>query len=234
MTWLENRVRDAFVFEVTGVNLAGPLYLKEEKKLCILLFTYAVYCAVHFELVTSLSTNSFMLGLKRFVARCDQLKVMYSDNGTNCVKIEDLFKSLNCTKITREASIFRIQWKYNPATVTWWGGWWDQVIQMVKKLLKRVLGTASLKNEELLTILCNTDVVINLRPLTSLKVPRNCPLSPLCSFKIFQPQTYLTWIMSPSSSSTSKNCEKTYGKDSEMSTCVFWFSSRRRIKGHRK
>ncbi|XP_035222751.1 uncharacterized protein LOC118195535 [Stegodyphus dumicola] len=55
----EDRVRDAYAFEVTGVDVAGPLYLKENRKAWILLFTCEVYCAVHLELIESLSTNRF-------------------------------------------------------------------------------------------------------------------------------------------------------------------------------
>ena len=173
----EDRDWDALVSDVTGVDLAGPLYLREEKKLCNLLFTCAVYCVVHMKSVTSLSTNGFMLGLKKFVARHGWLKVTCSDNGTNFVSREDPLKSLNCTKTTQEASIFRIQWKYNPPTAAWWGICWKQAIQMIKKLLGRVLGTASLKYEEMMTFLCNTEAVINWRTLNYLSEgPKNLSL----------------------------------------------------------
>ncbi|XP_071040006.1 uncharacterized protein [Parasteatoda tepidariorum] len=38
----EDRIRDSLVFEVSGVDLAGPLHLKDGKKTWILLFTCAV------------------------------------------------------------------------------------------------------------------------------------------------------------------------------------------------
>ncbi|XP_035223244.1 uncharacterized protein LOC118195995 [Stegodyphus dumicola] len=65
----EDRVWDAFVFEVTGGDLAGPLHLKDGSKSWILLFTCAVYRAIHLELIQSLYTNAFLLGLRRFIAR---------------------------------------------------------------------------------------------------------------------------------------------------------------------
>jgi hypothetical protein len=58
----EDRVGEASVFEVTGVDLAGPLFLKEGRKCWIIMFTCAVYRAIHLELVTSLSTKGFLLG----------------------------------------------------------------------------------------------------------------------------------------------------------------------------
>ncbi|GFY63835.1 putative RNA-directed DNA polymerase from transposon X-element [Trichonephila inaurata madagascariensis] len=84
-TLLEDRVRDALVLEVIGVDLAGLLYLKNGNKAWIVLFTCAVYRAVHLELIQSLSTDGFSLGLRRFIARRGRPMKIYSDNGTNFI-----------------------------------------------------------------------------------------------------------------------------------------------------
>ncbi|GFW62212.1 hypothetical protein TNCV_1686431 [Trichonephila clavipes] len=42
-----HRVKDAAVFEMVGVDLAGPLYLKRGDKVCIVLYTYVIYRALH-------------------------------------------------------------------------------------------------------------------------------------------------------------------------------------------
>ncbi|XP_035221311.1 uncharacterized protein LOC118194204 [Stegodyphus dumicola] len=60
----------------------------------------------------------------------------------------------------------KIQWKLNPPTAAWWGGWWERLVQMIKKLLRRVLGKALLSYEEMLTILSDAEANINSRPLT--------------------------------------------------------------------
>ncbi|GFW23979.1 integrase catalytic domain-containing protein [Trichonephila clavipes] len=78
-----DRVNDAAVFEVVGVDLAGPLYVKGGQKSWIVLFTCATYRAVHLELTSSLSTDAFLLSLRRFIARRGRPRVIYSDNGTN-------------------------------------------------------------------------------------------------------------------------------------------------------
>jgi hypothetical protein len=176
----EDRVRDALVFEVTGVDLAGPLYLKNEEKAWILLFTCAVYRAVHLELILSLSTNSFLQGLRRFIARRGRPKIIYSDHGSNFVGADNLFKNIDWNKIAQDISIEKIQWKFNPPTAAWWGGWWERLIQMVKKLLRRVLGRSALKYEEMCTVLCDVEAVINARPLTYLSedVKDMTPLTP--------------------------------------------------------
>ncbi|XP_014292987.1 uncharacterized protein [Halyomorpha halys] len=162
----EERVREALLFEVVGVDLAGPLILHDGEKSWIVLYTCAVYRAVHMELVTSLSTNEFLQILRRFIARRGQPKTIFSDNGTNFVGAENLFCNIDWQKIEYEASTRIIQWKFNPPTAAWWSGWWERLIQIVKRMLRRVLGHASLKYEELNTLICDCEAIINHRPLT--------------------------------------------------------------------
>ncbi|XP_035224932.1 uncharacterized protein LOC118197523 [Stegodyphus dumicola] len=40
----ENRVRDAYAFEVTGVDVAGPLYLKENRKIYLAFYLWSLSC----------------------------------------------------------------------------------------------------------------------------------------------------------------------------------------------
>ncbi|XP_035214532.1 uncharacterized protein LOC118188247 [Stegodyphus dumicola] len=76
-----DRVRDSAIFEIGGCDLAGPLHLKDGRKSYIVLFTCAVYRAIHMELVTSLTTESFFQALRRFIARRGRPTTIYSDNG---------------------------------------------------------------------------------------------------------------------------------------------------------
>ncbi|GBM78279.1 hypothetical protein AVEN_46982-1, partial [Araneus ventricosus] len=79
----KDRVRDAATFEIVGVDLAGPLYLRNGPKAYIVLYTCAVYRAIHLELITSLTTEVFLQSLRRFIARRGRPTTIYSDNGTN-------------------------------------------------------------------------------------------------------------------------------------------------------
>ncbi|GFW94924.1 integrase catalytic domain-containing protein [Trichonephila clavipes] len=47
-----DRVKDATVFEEVSVDLAGPLYVKWGDKVWIVLYTCAIYRALHLELVS--------------------------------------------------------------------------------------------------------------------------------------------------------------------------------------
>lgn len=164
----ENRVRDAATFEVTGIDYADPLFLREGLKAYICLFTCAVYRAVHLELVTTLSTEGFLEALRRFIARRGRPLVIYSDNGKNFVGASNLLRAVNWKKISQYCTTNEIEWHFNPPSAAWWRGWWERLIRTLKDLLKRTLGKTSLNYEKLNTVLCDCEAIINSRPLTHL------------------------------------------------------------------
>jgi len=163
----EDRVKDAMVFEIIGVDLAGPLFLKgkQKKKAWIVLFTCAVYRCIHLELVKSLSTEAFMDAFSRFVAIRGRPAVVYSDNGTNFVGSDSALRELNWEIITKDHGLKRIQWKFNPPATPWWGGWWERMVRMVKDLLRRTLGRSKIGYEKLRTCVYEIAAIINKRPL---------------------------------------------------------------------
>ena len=82
----EFRVHEQPPFTFTGVDFAGPLYIrypnnKETSKVWLCLFTCCVVRAVHIDLVPDMTTTSFLRCLKRFVARRGIPRRMVSDNG---------------------------------------------------------------------------------------------------------------------------------------------------------
>ncbi|KAL1448077.1 hypothetical protein WDU94_013868, partial [Cyamophila willieti] len=166
----EGRVRDARVFEVTGVDLAGPLYIRADdkgtKKVWICLFTCAIYRAVRLELVCSLSTDSFLQAFRRFCSKQGRPLVMWSDNGSNFFGYQSASEKLDWEAIAKYSSAKKIEWRFNPPTGAWWGGFWERLIGLMKVLLRRILGRSSLNYEEMSTLLCDCESVINARPLT--------------------------------------------------------------------
>ena len=57
-------------FTTTGIDYAGPLYLKIGEKVWFSLFTCCALRAVHLELVPDLTAKAFICCLKRFSGRC--------------------------------------------------------------------------------------------------------------------------------------------------------------------
>ncbi|GFU90940.1 integrase catalytic domain-containing protein [Trichonephila clavipes] len=161
-----DRVTDCAPFEIVGIDLAGPLFLKDGRKVWITLFTCAVYRAIHLELVNSLTSDAFLLALRCFIARRGRPRTIYCDNGTNFRGAFNDLSKLNWSKIVEETRTPKILWKFIPPTAAWWGGWWERLVRTVKELLKRTLGRSVLKYDELYTVLCDCESIINCRPLT--------------------------------------------------------------------
>ncbi|GBL91910.1 hypothetical protein AVEN_172814-1 [Araneus ventricosus] len=133
----KDRVRDAATFEIVDVDLAGPLYLRNGPKAYIVLYTCAVYRAIHLELITSLTTEVFFQSLiRRFIARRGRPTTVYSDNGTNFKGAERLLAALDWDGILSEAAEEKIQWKFNPPSAAWWCRWWERLVQMAKEIPK--------------------------------------------------------------------------------------------------
>ncbi|XP_059052926.1 uncharacterized protein LOC131847378 [Achroia grisella] len=181
------RTRCSAPFEITGVDLAGPLILRDGQKCWIVLYTCAVYRAVHLEATRSLSTEAFMMTFRRFIARRGRVSIMMSDNGTNFVGTKNLLSEIDWTKVEQDSVIQGIKWKLNAPTAAWWGGFWERLIRILKDLLKRVLGKSSVTYEELQTILCDCEATLNGRPLTYIEDEKSNSLEPLKPIHFLQP-----------------------------------------------
>ena len=83
-----DRLQIAPAFSKVGVDFFGPLkvkHLRKQEKRYGCPFTCMVTRAVHLEVAFSLSTDSFIMCLRRFIVRRGKPTVIYSDNGTNFV-----------------------------------------------------------------------------------------------------------------------------------------------------
>ena len=88
------RVAAEYSFQYTGVDFAGPLYVKEIyvtssdlSKAYICLFTCATSRAIHLELTPSLESPAFIRALIRFMSRRGFPNVLISDNAKKVTKI---------------------------------------------------------------------------------------------------------------------------------------------------
>lgn len=102
------RVKDAAVFEVAGVDLTSHLYLEDGSKAWIVLYTCAVYRAISLDLVKSLTTDAFTQSLTRFISDKGRPKVIYSDNGTNLKGTENCLKEIDWEKYIKPLLLRRL------------------------------------------------------------------------------------------------------------------------------
>jgi hypothetical protein len=167
-------------FVHTGVDYAGPINTtlvrrrgQRSQKSYICLFSCLTTRAVHVELVSSLSSDSFLDAFKRFLSRRGPVSCLYSDNGTNFVgakaQLQEMYRLLESeahrSAFNNELLANKIVWKMIPPNAPHFGGCWESQIKSLKSHLYRVIGTQLLTYEELMTVLIQIEAIMNCRPL---------------------------------------------------------------------
>ena len=147
-------------FRATGLDFAGPLYIKDPQnntvnKVYILLFTCATSRAIHLELTPDMKVPAFIRGIKRFTSR----------RGTPELIVHDNFKTFKSKEVKRYLLTHGMSQRFILPASPLWGGFYKRLVRSVKVSLKKVLGRALLTFEELQTVLCEVEEVINARPL---------------------------------------------------------------------
>ena len=105
---------------IQGVNFAGPLYVGREKgeegnKVWICLFTCCVTRTIHLELVSDMSTVTFVRALKRFSARRGLPRKILSDNAKTFKAAAKLLKTIfECQEVKDYLSNVGVEWVFNP------------------------------------------------------------------------------------------------------------------------
>lgn len=152
-------------FTYTGLDYFGPLTVtvgRSRQKRYVALFTCLTTRAVHLEIAGSLSTDSAILALRRFIARRGSPTEIYSDNGTNLRGADRELREA----LQDEASNYKIAWKYIPPSAPFMGGAWERLVRSVKTALYSVLEEKHPQEETLATLLCEAEYTVNNRPLT--------------------------------------------------------------------
>ena len=171
------RVSEEPPFTYTGVDYAGPFYITlpgatNTTKAWICLFTCLVTRAVHLEVTTDMTTQTFLRCLKRFAARRGLPRKFLSDNGKTFKPaakfIQSVFQSDEAVQ-THLADV-GIQWVFNIEKAPWWGGVFERMVRSVKRCLKKMTGRARLSLDELRTALVEVESIVNSRPLTYVAV----------------------------------------------------------------
>lgn len=161
-------------FSATGVDYFGPIYVKQGRsqvKRYGCLFTCLASRAVHIEVAHSLTTDSFLAALQRFICRRGAPDIIYSDNGTNFSSAnKELKKSLNDleqSKLYDHLRLKGIEWRFNPPAASHMGGVWERMIRTTRRILQMLLGEQTVNDECLLTLMTEVEKIINDRPLTT-------------------------------------------------------------------
>ena len=86
------------------------------------LFSCASTRALHLELVPNIYAPTFIRALKRMMSRRGLSSLIISDNGST-------FKDKTVQNYTQRLNI---SWRFNVPTASWWGGFWEICVKLVK------------------------------------------------------------------------------------------------------
>ena len=166
------RVSKAPAFTYTGVDFAGPLYVKvsscdASEKVWICLYTCCVIRAIHLEIVTELTTQAFIRCFKRFTARRGIPVKILSDNRLTFKAADKMISSiLNHPTVKEYFTGVRVQWTFNLEKAPWWGGIFERMVKSVKRCLRKSIGRRKLGLDELHTLITEVEAIVNSRPLS--------------------------------------------------------------------
>lgn len=175
----EHRVNPAPAFSKVGIDYAGPFMLKtggrgsKLAKAYVVVFVCMVVKAIHFELVSNLSTDNFIAALQRFSSRRGLPSDIHSDNATCFVganhelaALRELFNNQqHQRKLDEFCSVQGVRWHFIPPRSPHFGGIWEAGVKSMKHHMKRVVGETKLTYEEMTTFLAQTETILNSRPL---------------------------------------------------------------------
>lgn len=166
------RVTESIPFTYTGIDYRGPLFIKskaETSKVWICLFTCLVTRAVYLELIHNMTTEHFLMGLRRFLASRGKPQEIISHNASQFKLASETVNELWRQILTHDDVISYVanenNWKFIVELAPWMGGFYERLIGLLKRSLRKTIGKLCLSNEQLLTVLKETEAVLNSRPL---------------------------------------------------------------------
>ena len=165
-------------FQNSSVDYFGPFLVKYGRRQRIkaygVVFTCLVTRALHLDVALSLTTESFLMAFRRFMAVYGQPTYIRSDNGRNfrgsATIIKEMLKKLRVdegerNKLTSFTASANIKWTFSTPLASHHNGAVESLIKSVKSSLNKVVKDRVLSEEEYRTILSEVQASINSRPL---------------------------------------------------------------------
>ncbi|MCP3663650.1 MAG: DDE-type integrase/transposase/recombinase, partial [Gammaproteobacteria bacterium] len=192
----KERVSRSSPFQYVGLDYLGPFIVRkpnehqETQKVWICLFTCMAIRAVHLELVWDLTSEQFLLCLKRFISRRGKPDRITSDNFSSYKLVQSTIDKV-WSQIQKDPEILNyvsqrgIEWNFITELSPWQGGFYERLVGSVKSSLRKSIGKRILKYTNLETLIVEVEAIVNSRPLTYQSDEPHVVLCP-SSFLIFQ------------------------------------------------
>ncbi len=169
------KVVQGIAYQFTGLDYAGPFWVVmpnlEKDKVWIILFTCLTIRSVTLEVVLSMTTEEFLLALRRFCSLRGTPKEIVCDNAQTIKAgarvLDAAWSEVISDKKTQSClADKRIKWTFTLELASWTGGNFERMVQLLKQALQRTLHNKLVPLEVFRTIISEVQAMINSRPLT--------------------------------------------------------------------
>ena len=134
-----------------------------------LFFTCLNTKSIHIKYSCDLSTDCFILLLRRFLTRMKHVNIVRSDNGKNFVdviqEINNAIKNFEHGEITIYLIKYQIIGNFNPPLSSWVRSCLESLIKTIKRCLYVILKNTITTVETRITILCEVMYIVKIPPL---------------------------------------------------------------------
>lgn len=177
------RVTVSPAFSHCGIDYAGPITTRlgtprsrKFTKSYIAVFICLATKGVHLEVVSDLTSEAFLAAFFRMTNRRGIPSHMYSDNATTFKGASKQLKELLCFlenkiiqhQIQDATAHLKVTWNFIPPRSPHFGGIWEAAVKSFKRIFIPTVGNRILNYEELTSLACGIEAILNSRPLVPL------------------------------------------------------------------
>jgi len=142
--------------------------------------------AIHLELVQNMTADEFILGFRRFIAQRGVPDEIIPDNALH-FKTANSTINMMWTRVLKTDEVLDyfsdkgVHWHYIVDRAPWCGGFYERLVGLVKRALRKTLGRKLLTMVQMLTVLKEVEAVVNSRPLVYVgdDIHSNITLTPM-------------------------------------------------------
>ena len=163
------RVTRSRPFQFVGLDYFGPLIVTdhgERVKVWICLITCLAVRAVHLECAPGLSSAHFLGCLRRFVARRGCPDQIFCDNAPQFKLARTTLERQWDHRVSSFAASKGITWTFITEHAPWQGGFYERLVGLCKRALRKAVSRRLLALPELHTLIPEVEAMLNSRPLT--------------------------------------------------------------------
>jgi hypothetical protein len=125
---------------------------------------------MHLEIVDDMTTEEFLMAFKRFISQQGSPEIIISDNAlqfkaANKTLENVLKKIVQADDVQSYASNAKIKWHFIVELSPSMGGFYERLMGLVKRTLRKNVGRNLLTTMQLQTLLKESEAVLNSRPL---------------------------------------------------------------------